>query len=89
MSDPKGGRGGGVGRLNTHNKDLIRPIQGSIVPYPPPSDPPKGPYDDDEARLQLNLVQAPQLSQEPACSCGTVATLNPKPLKPKPLNPKS
>ena len=30
----------GVGGLNTHNKDLIRPIYGSIVPYPP-----KGPYE--------------------------------------------
>ena len=26
------GMGGGVGGRNAHNKDLIRPIQGSIVP---------------------------------------------------------
>ena len=32
-----GGRGGG---LHTRNKDLIRPLYGMIVPYPP-----KGPYD--------------------------------------------
>ena len=36
--------GGGVGGLNAHNKD-IRPIYGSIVPYPPPPYPPKGPYE--------------------------------------------
>ena len=34
----------GVGGLNAHNKDLIRPIKGSIVPYPPPPYPPEGPY---------------------------------------------
>ena len=35
---------GGVGGLNTYNKDLLRPIEGSIVPYPPP--PAKDPYDE-------------------------------------------
>ena len=39
--------GGGVGRLNAHNKDLILigPISGNIVLYPPPpyTYPPKGP----------------------------------------------
>ena len=35
----------GVGGLNTHNKDLVRPIKGSIVPYPPPPTPLKGSYD--------------------------------------------
>ena len=36
-----GGRG--VGGLNAHNKDLIRrPIEGSIVPQPPPPLPPLG-----------------------------------------------
>ena len=42
----RGVGGGGVGGLNAHNKDLIRPIYGSIVPYPPPPYPPKGPYED-------------------------------------------
>ena len=36
---------GGVGGLNAHNKDLINPIQGSIVSYPRPPYPSKGPYD--------------------------------------------
>ena len=27
----------GVGGLNAHTKDLIRPISGIIVPYPPPA----------------------------------------------------
>ena len=36
---------GGVGGLNAHNKDLVRPFSGSIVPYPPPPYPPKGPHE--------------------------------------------
>ena len=36
--DPWGGRGRG-GRGPAHNKDLIRPISGSIVPYPLPPTP--------------------------------------------------
>ena len=37
----------GVGGLNTYNKDLIiRPIKGSIVPYPP-----KRPYGETTPRL--------------------------------------
>ena len=40
MGTLRGSRGGGVGGLNAHNKDLIRPINGSIVPYPLPPDPP-------------------------------------------------
>ena len=39
------GGGGVVGGLNTYNQDLIRPISGSIVSYPPPPYPPKGPYE--------------------------------------------
>ena len=35
------------------NKDLIRPIQGSIVPYPPPPYPPKGPHD--KLQITVNL----------------------------------
>ena len=42
--------GGGVGALNAHNKDLVRPIEGSIVPYPPPPYLPKGPYEFREFR---------------------------------------
>ena len=37
--------GGGVGGLSAHNKDLINPTSGSIVPYPSPLYPSKGPYD--------------------------------------------
>ena len=32
----RGVGGRGVEGLNAHNKDLIRPISGSIVPYVPP-----------------------------------------------------
>ena len=31
----RGVGGGGVWGLNAHNKDLILPICGSMVPYPP------------------------------------------------------
>ena len=37
VKDPSGGKGG-VGGLNTYDKDVIRPILGSIVPYPPSTD---------------------------------------------------
>ena len=42
--DPYGVGGGRVG-LNARKKDRIRLISGSIVPYPPPPNPPKGPYE--------------------------------------------
>ena len=34
--DLRGVGAGEVGGLNAHNKDLTKPIQGSIIPYPRP-----------------------------------------------------
>ena len=39
----RGVRGRGVGGLNGHNKDVVRPIYGSMVPYPPSPYPPRVP----------------------------------------------
>ena len=73
----RGAGGGGVGGLNAHNKDLIRPTFGSIVPYPPPPFPPKGPRERSYSRIQS--LQTPQTMVDCLCCrvlCPELSTLH-------------